>query len=122
MIVRLAQASLVALAASVTVALAQPAPSATRGELLYNTHCIACHTKEVHWREQKLATDWPSLERQVRRWAVNSGLAWTDEDVADVTRYLNAVHYRFATPSVTGAADGLSTTPAAIKASISAST
>src|SRR5574338_705145 len=34
---------------------------ATRGELLYSTHCIACHSAQVHWREKKLATDWATL-------------------------------------------------------------
>jgi mono/diheme cytochrome c family protein len=118
MIMNLARAGIVAVAATV---LAQPALSASRGELLYNTHCISCHSREIHWRERKLATDWTSLERQVRRWAGNAGLAWSDEEVADVTRYLNATIYRFAAPSVTGAADPLPTTPAATKASISPS-
>ena len=82
-----------------------PAPSA-RGELLYSTHCIACHNREVHWRQQKLATDWASLESQVRRWAGNAGLGWGSEEIGDVTRYLNAVHYRFAAPTVIGFLNG----------------
>jgi mono/diheme cytochrome c family protein len=118
MITHLAYAGMIAVA---TAALAQPSPSASRGELLYNTHCIACHTTEVHWREQKLATDWASLVHQVRRWAGNTGLAWSDEEIADVARYLNSNYYRFAVPSVTGAARPPSTTPAATKASISPS-
>ena len=118
MIVRLAHAAMIATAAA---ALAQPAPTASRGELLYNTHCIACHSREIHWREQKLATDWTSLVRQVRRWAGNTGLAWSEEEVVDVARYLNATIYRFAAPSVTGATDVLSTTPSATNASISPS-
>jgi mono/diheme cytochrome c family protein len=120
MIVRLAPALLVA-AISAVAAFAQPLPTASRGELLYNTHCIACHSREIHWREQKLATDWTSLVRQVQRWAGNTGLAWSDDEVGDVARYLNATIYRFATPSVTGATDGPATTPATTNASISAS-
>ena len=88
---------------------AQPAAPAARGELLYSTHCIACHSRELHWRQQKLATDWASLDAQVRRWAGNSGLGWSDEEIADVARYLNAVHYRFAAPSATGSGRGDST-------------
>jgi hypothetical protein len=118
MIAQLACATMIATA---TVALAQSAPSASRGELLYNTHCISCHSTEIHWRDQKLATDWAGLVRQVRRWAGNTGLAWSEEEVVDVARYLNATIYRFAAPSVTGAADGPSTTPAAMNASISPS-
>ena len=93
-------------ACALPAALAQPA---ARGELLYSTHCIACHSREVHWRQKKLATDWASLDAQVRRWAGNAGLGWSDEEVADVARYLNAVHYGFAAPSVTGSGRGDST-------------
>jgi len=71
----------------------QPAPS--RGKLLYETHCIACHDTQVHWRDRKLATDWARLSEQVRRWQVNSGLQWTDDDRDEVVRYLNATIYRF---------------------------
>lgn len=74
---------------------AQSAREATRGELLYSTHCILCHSAEVHWRDKKIATDWTSLQLQVRRWQGNSGLAWADEDVAAVARYLNALHYQY---------------------------
>ncbi len=89
-------------AAALPAASAQSAAPPARGELLYSTHCIACHDKEVHWRQKKLATDWASLDAQVRRWTRNAGLGWSDEEIADVARYLNAVHYRFAAPSVTG--------------------
>jgi mono/diheme cytochrome c family protein len=81
---------------------AQPAMTASRGELLYATHCVACHTTEVHWRQKKLAVDWTSLNQQVRRWAGNSGLGWNDDDIVEVARYLNAIHYHFEAPSVTG--------------------
>lgn len=30
----------------------QPLPTASRGELLYSTHCIACHSTQIHWREK----------------------------------------------------------------------
>jgi hypothetical protein len=78
----------------------------SRGELLYSTHCIACHTQQIHWRDQKLVTDWASLDGQVRRWARNTGLSWSDSDVVEVARYLNALHYHFPAPSVTGAEGG----------------
>ena len=73
---------------------AQGKDSEARGELLYMAHCNSCHTSQVHWREQKLATDWHSLVVQVRRWQVNSGLNWNDEEVTDVANYLNAVFYK----------------------------
>jgi mono/diheme cytochrome c family protein len=79
---------------------AQPAPpSAARGELLYTTHCGGCHTTQVHWRDRKLAGDWKGLQAQVRRWQRNTGLKWSEQEIADVTRYLNGEFYHFAPPA-----------------------
>lgn len=69
-----------------------------RGEMLYQNHCIACHTTQVHWRDQRLAKDWPSLRAQVRRWERNTGLTWNDEDIESVSQYLNQRYYRFLDP------------------------
>ncbi len=87
------------LPASALVAVAaQPVPESSRGELLYATHCIGCHTAQVHWRDKRLATDWPSLRKQVSRWQANTGLGWSDDDIVAVTRYLNDLYYRFPAP------------------------
>jgi mono/diheme cytochrome c family protein len=94
--------TLAAAACLCAAALAQTGTQATRGELLYSTHCIACHTTQVHWREQKLAWDWATLSQQVRRWADIAGLGWSDEEIVDVARYLNATYYRFEITTVTG--------------------
>jgi len=76
---------------------AQPAPNAGQslGELLYSTNCGACHTTEVHWRERKLAKDWTSLQAQVTRWQSNAKLAWSENEILEVTRYLNGRYYHF---------------------------
>jgi mono/diheme cytochrome c family protein len=76
----------------------QPMGSATRGGLLYETHCIACHNMEVHWRDKKLVIDWTSLQSEVRRWQKFSGLEWGDDDVEAVARYLNVFHYHYPAP------------------------
>jgi mono/diheme cytochrome c family protein len=67
----------------------------SRGELLYTTHCIGCHSTQIHWRDQRRATDLGSLREQVRLWQGRALLSWTDEDIAEVTRYLNQSIYRF---------------------------
>jgi hypothetical protein len=85
---------LLLIASGLAAQISQPAGS-TRGELLYRTHCIACHSTQVHWRDQKIATDWSSLFAQVRRWQANVGLNWPDSTVEEVTRYLNSTIYRF---------------------------
>lgn len=78
-------------------AAAQPAskPGEPRGELLYSTYCIACHTTEIHWRDKRLVTDWASLKAQVRRWQATSGVVWSESDIGDVTRYLNELYYHY---------------------------
>lgn len=67
----------------------------SRGQALYGTYCIACHNTQVHWRDAKLATDWPSLKAQVNRWQERAGLAWSNADVVEVARYLNDAIYRY---------------------------
>ena len=70
-----------------------------RGELLYTTHCIACHTTQVHWRDKRVVTDFASLVAQVGRWQKSTGLDWGSEEVLDVARYLNGTIYRFPDPA-----------------------
>jgi mono/diheme cytochrome c family protein len=77
------------------LALAAVAQAESRGELLYSTHCIACHTSQAHWRDKKVATDWISLKAEVQRWQATAMLQWNEEDVLEVTRYLNDTFYRF---------------------------
>ncbi len=76
---------------------AQPTakPGEPRGELLYSTYCIACHTTEIHWRDKKLVTDWTSLKAQVRRWQATTGVVWNESDIGDVARYLNQLYYHY---------------------------
>jgi mono/diheme cytochrome c family protein len=90
----LAHCPLVALAVILVLAPAAPALAQSRGALLYSTHCIACHSEQMHWRQKKLVTDWPSLKAQVRRWQAEAALDWSDDDVAEVARYLNEEFYR----------------------------
>jgi mono/diheme cytochrome c family protein len=74
------------------------AAAQTRGELLYGTHCLACHTQQMHWRQKKQVIDWPSLRAQVRRWQAADQLAWGDDDIEAVAQYLNTLFYRLPLP------------------------
>ena len=78
-----------------------------RGELLYSTYCVGCHTTQVHWRDKKLVVDWTGLKKQVRRWQSNVGLGLAEEDIAAIAQYLNRLYYRFPATDAkqTGAAD-----------------
>ena len=91
-------AALLLIGGTLTGAQAQPVENPGRGQLLYATHCIACHNTQVHWRANKRATDWASLRDWVRRWQAVQGLGWSEDDISDVARYLNLLYYRYATP------------------------
>lgn len=79
-----------------------PASAQARGYLLYSQHCVECHTAQVHWRDGRLATDWTSLNLQVRRWQSVAFLNWNEEDIQNVTRYLNTRYYDFWPPTEVG--------------------
>lgn len=85
---------------------ATPERAPSRGALLYATHCIACHNTQMHWRDARVAKDWPSLKAEVRRWQAGARLAWSDEDISEVTRHLNALYYGFVEPQARVAAPG----------------
>jgi len=70
-------------------------PNLERGQRLYENHCVVCHTSKVHRRYPRSAIDLEALRYIVRVWAEERGLAWTPQDVEDVTHYLDRVHYRF---------------------------
>ena len=90
---KLVLAALFALSGLVVHAEAPPESAASRGELLYSTHCIACHDVEVHWRDKKLAIDRASLLAEVSRWQEVGRLGWGSEDIAGVARYLAVTQY-----------------------------
>lgn len=85
-------------ACTASLAFTAPAQAQSRGELLYTTHCIACHGTQIHWRDKRLATDWGSLLVQVRRWQANAGLGWNEDDVLQVAHHLNDTIYRLPHP------------------------
>lgn len=43
--------------------------------------------------------DLDSLKFQIRRWQGMTGLAWTEADISEVSRYLNETIYRYPTPA-----------------------
>ena len=72
---------------------------ASRGQLLYENHCQGCHTSQLHIREQRRARSIDELRGWVTRWAVVQKLNWGDEEIGEVTNYLNQRYYRLAPPA-----------------------
>jgi hypothetical protein len=94
----LSRAALICASACAGLAYSQAVPPPTRGELLYSTHCIECHSTQMHWRAQRQARDWDTLKNQVRRWQATANLRWTEADITDVARHLNETIYQFPEP------------------------
>jgi mono/diheme cytochrome c family protein len=97
MIRSMVAAALLLMAAAGAQAQSAPAPAPapeSRGQLLYENHCIACHTTQMHWRDKKLVTDWATLKVLVRRWQGTAQLNWNEDDIDDVARFLNDAFYK----------------------------
>ncbi len=94
-------ASCVVLAAALALpgfAVAAGGGDPARGRALYESRCDSCHAESVHGRAKRVARDVESIRTWVRRWSDNLGLKWTDEEIVDVSAWLNARYYRFACP------------------------
>jgi len=74
-------------------AAAAAAPSGTVP--LYQAHCIECHGSEVYTRADRKVTSLDGLGRQVRRCETALSLRWFDEDIDEMTRFLNDMFYHF---------------------------
>lgn len=65
-----------------------------RGQVLYENHCRFCHESWAHEREGNRIYSIDSLRQRVAAWSIHSGLGWGDEEIDDVTDYLNRHFYR----------------------------
>jgi len=73
----------------------KPETETARGAMLYDNHCLECHTRQVHWRKKKLVSDWKTLTATVDRWQTVSDLEWNASDIDEVSRYLNHQFYHY---------------------------
>jgi len=64
-------------------------------EETYQQTCTSCHGSEVYTREDRRVTSYDGLARQVRRCESALGLKWFDDEIDDMTAYLNRKFYRF---------------------------
>ena len=65
-----------------------------RGQALYENHCRFCHESWAHQRKKQKIGSLESLRAWVASWSAHSGLNWSEEEINDVTRYLNRRFYR----------------------------
>ena len=67
----------------------------SHGKSLQQENCMACHDDGVYSRNDRRVTTLDGLHKQVKRCELTLGLQWFDDDVNDVTAYLNETFYKF---------------------------
>ena len=65
------------------------------GQVLHDAHCTRCHQPDIYTREKRMVNSFSELQEQVRQCELMAELAWFDDEVEDVTAYLNESYYRF---------------------------
>ena len=66
-----------------------------RGQSLYENHCQECHDTFVHKRDNRRVNSTETLGAWVWSMSAHTGLAWGEDEVHDITQYLNQHFYRF---------------------------
>lgn len=84
-----------AVALSVALPAAAAAQDQPRGQLLYETHCGACHYERVHQRKKSAVKNLSELRDMVARWAPQTSHRFTLDELEAVVQYLDRSHYRF---------------------------
>ena len=94
----LRQGGAIGVVAGVCAGLAFSAPTTRaefdRGQALYENHCIECHESWAHTREGRHVASLDALRKRVVAWSIHTGLGWRNEEVDDVTDYLNRRFYQ----------------------------
>ncbi|MGB5179757.1 MAG: cytochrome c [Gammaproteobacteria bacterium] len=65
------------------------------GRQLQQKNCMSCHDDSMYTRDNRRINDLSGLRTQVQRCESTLGLTWFDEEVDDVTAYLNKSFYKF---------------------------
>jgi len=64
-------------------------------KLFTESKCNQCHGTEVYTKKDRKVTSLPKLEAQVRRCDSNLNTNWFDDEIINVTAYLNKQYYKF---------------------------
>lgn len=94
---RSATALFVAMVSLVTVTACTESGQAdpvVRGEQIHKV-CLPCHNTTLYVSPQRKIKSLPALHEEVARWGDYYNPALSEQDVEDVTAYLNATFYQF---------------------------
>ncbi len=79
----------------VLLALPVFAADSAKGKILHDEQCLRCHGSELYVRDERRVKSLDGLEHQVGVCISQLGVAWFDEEQADVVQYLNDYFYMF---------------------------
>lgn len=67
----------------------------SRGQMLYENHCTACHKKQVYTRVNRKAKNIQQIKFWIIRHSRNFQLNWRNDEINAVTLYLSEHHYGY---------------------------
>ena len=70
--------------------------NSTRGQMLYENHCLSCHESQMHIRANTKVKQLSQLSYFVLVRSSELNLQWGDEERDAVTKYLNERYYNLA--------------------------
>ncbi len=65
------------------------------GKTLHNENCLRCHNETQYTRENRIVNSLDELSTRITQCELSAELAWFDEEIDDVTAYLNNTFYHF---------------------------
>lgn len=87
-------ATLLGLGVAATGCSATGSGDPARGEQLHDV-CLPCHGTSLYTSPQRKIRSLPALRQEVARWGDYYNPALTEQDIDDVTIYLNTHFYKF---------------------------
>jgi mono/diheme cytochrome c family protein len=65
------------------------------GKILHNENCVRCHNESQYTRENRIVNNLDELRTRISDCEIMAELTWFDEEIDDVTAYLNNAFYHF---------------------------
>ncbi len=65
------------------------------GESLHDENCLRCHDESKYTRKNRMIKNYQQLYERIKNCELMAELTWFDEEIDDVTAYLNNQFYRF---------------------------
>jgi mono/diheme cytochrome c family protein len=65
------------------------------GKALHNENCVRCHDASMYTRKDRKTKSYELLRERVVQCEIMTELIWFEEEINDVTAYLNQTYFHF---------------------------